>query len=116
MAKQFVGQTESGAFLGADFWKKGTRLEGQVIDRFKTQNGDCYGIRLTNPRSVMVNGKKEEVVAIGALKGFNMAIRASGAGDLQPGDGVIVECIGMEDTGKESKMVKFKVAVSREDF
>lgn len=115
MAKQFVGQTESGAFLGATFWKKGVRIEGEVIDKFPTANGDCYGVRLSNPRTVTVNGNKESTVAIGALKGFQMAVRASGAGELLPGDGIIVECIGTADVGKESDMVKFKVAVSRED-
>lgn len=116
MAK-FTGTTEQagGSFLGSDFWKKGTRIEGVIQGQFETSVGMSYSIALNKP--VKVNGKNEDVVSIGGLKGFKMALRAAGVPneELLTGDAVIVECTGTTPTDKGNDQINFKVLVDRKD-
>src|SRR6266403_3898763 len=50
----FVGRTEDagGPILGAKFWKPGTSVRGVVLNSFRTENGDCYVIKLSEPLEV----------------------------------------------------------------
>lgn len=119
MTKRFTGSTEDagGVFLGADFWKKGTKVEGVVQGNFMTSNGLAYNLSLKKP--VKVNGEEESKVSIGNMKGFLMALRAGGIpiidGDpaLLVGDALIIECTGTTPTTKGNDQVNFKVLVER---
>jgi hypothetical protein len=126
MAKKvFEGKTEdAGAFiLAAAFWKLGHTLRGHIIREFQTENGACFSVQLEKPMTVpgdVVSPKQQgEVTAdkfsIGGLKGFQMAVDASGAGKLLPGDVLTVKATGETDTGKGSPQVNFKVRVERGD-
>lgn len=114
MAK-FTGTTEQagGSFLGADFWKKGVRIEGVVNGTFETSVGLSYSIALNKP--IKINGKNEETVSIGGLKGLHMALRAAGVPDqeLVTGDAVIIECTGTTPTDKGNDQINFKILVDR---
>jgi len=117
MAKQtFNGITEDAQslFLGSEFWKKGSKIEGVVTGEFTTSTGKCYNITLNKP--VTVKGEKTDKVSIGGLKGLAMALRASGANEFQEGDAVIVECTGTTPTDKGNDQINFKVLVNREKF
>lgn len=118
----FSGETKNGApIIGARYWKKGVTLTGVVLNSFDTANGKCYQLSLMD--DITVNGdvlfpKQEGKVtgkefAIGALKGFEMALRACGCGELLPKDLVKVTCIGLSDSGKGSPRVDFKIDVTR---
>lgn len=117
MGKRFQGSTEQagGSFLGSDFWKKGTRIEGLVTGSFETGNGRAYSVTLT--KEVTVGDKKEDKISIGGLKGFNMALRAAGVPDseLEANDMIIVECTGFTKSDKPgySDQINFKVLVDR---
>lgn len=113
---QYKGSTEEagGQFLGASFWKKGTRVEGKVTGLFGTENGTCYSVHLN--KAVKVNDETTDKVSIGALKGFEMAIRASGAGELSTDDLIILECTGTVPTTKGNDQVNFKLLVDRKNF
>ena len=112
---RFKGSTEEagGSFLGADFWKKGVRVEGQITGSFETGIGRSYSLTLKNP--VTIEGEKQERVSIGGLKGLNMALRAAGVPDqeLLAGDAVIIECTGTTPTDKGNPQINFKVLVDR---
>src|SRR5882724_7228648 len=47
----FVGRTEEagGPILSAKFWKKDSVIRGIVLNSFRTENGDCYVIKLDEP-------------------------------------------------------------------
>lgn len=118
----FSGETKDGApILGAKFWKKGTKVTGTVTNAFNTANGRCYQLSLmdeiTVPGAFLYPLQKGNITsrefAVGSLKGFEMALRASGAGELQEKDFVKIECIGLSDSGKGSPRVDFKVEVTR---
>jgi len=111
----FKGKTQDAQcpILGATFWKKGLKVEGQVTKDFQTQNGVCFEITLKTP--IKVNGTTEKKIAIGALKGFHMALNAAGIESLQVGDGVIIECTGTTGTTKGNDRVDFNVAVNRSE-
>jgi len=113
MAKTFAGSTKEagGQFLGANFWKKGVKIEGQISGTFLTEVGKSYNAHLTKP--VIVNGEKTDVVSIGGLKGLSMALRASGANEFREGDLFIIECIGHTPTNKGNAQIDFKVVVNR---
>lgn len=126
MAKKvFEGKTEdAGAFiLAAAFWKSGVVLRGKVMREFQTENGACFALHLdkaiTIPGDVVSPKQQGEVTAdrfsIGGLKGFQMAVDASGAGKLLPGDIITVKATGETDTGKGSPQVNFKIRVERGD-
>lgn len=114
---RFTGTTEDagGAFLGADFWKKGQKVEGVVTGTFQTSTGLAYSLTLKKP--VTVNGSEEDRVSVGGLKGFLMALRAAGVPDqeLLPGDAIIIECTGFEKSTRPgyNDQINFKVAVDR---
>jgi hypothetical protein len=112
MAK-FVGNTQdaSAPFAGADFWKKGVRVEGQVYASFNTENGTSFNLKLT--KEVNIKGEKTDQISVGGLKGMEMALRQSGAQQFQVGDNVIIECIGSTPTDKGSARLDFKVLVDR---
>lgn len=115
MGKRFQGTTEEagGQFLGSDFWKKGTKIEGIVTGTFETSIGLNWSVRLRKPTKV--NGQETDRVSIGGLKGFAMALRASGVPDaeLLPGDVLIAECTGTTPTDKGNDQINFKVMVDR---
>lgn len=123
--KVFEGKTEdAGAFiLAAAFWKLGLVMRGQVLREFQTENGTCFVVHLDKPIVVpgdVVSPKQQGDVtsdrfSIGGLKGFQMAVDASGAGKLLPGDIITVKATGETDTGKGSPQVNFKVRVERGD-
>lgn len=112
---KFNGTTEQAKapILSADFWKKGVTVEGMVTGSYQTRNGVCYEITLRKP--IKVNGHDEEKVSIGGLKGFEMALRASGADRLEVDDAVIIKCTGLTPAEKKgySAMVNFDVSIDR---
>lgn len=119
MAKTFQGRTEDATapFLNAEFWKKGTKLQGVVSRTFQIQNGtklqNCITLQLQNP--VTVDGKKEELVSIGDMAGLRMALQAAGCDELQRNDAVLLECTGRtpsEDKTKSDR-VDFAITISR---
>jgi hypothetical protein len=119
----YRGRTEdAGApILGARFWTEGKEIAGRVIRSFRTVNGLCWEIELTD--SITVEGKdvspeQEGKVegthfSVGALKGFGMALAAAGLTDLQHGDKVKIKCTSTTDTGKGNPRVDFEVEVDR---
>lgn len=121
----FEGRTEdAGAFiLAAAFWKLGHTIRGTVIREFQTENGPCFAIQLEKPMTIpgdVVSPKQPgevtgERFSIGGLKGFQMAVDASGATKLLPGDIIMVKSTGETETGKGSAQVQFKVRVERGD-
>jgi hypothetical protein len=115
MGQQFKGKSSDAQapILGAKFWKKGIKIEGTVLKSFQTQNGECFVISLRSP--VKVGTTMEKQVAIGALKGFHMALNAAGLEDLKERDAVIIECTGVTATNKGNDRVDFNVAVNRPD-
>lgn len=123
--KTFEGKTEdAGAFiLAAAFWKLGHVLRGTVMREFQTENGACFAIQLEKPLTIpgeVVSPKQTGEVtgdkfSIGGLKGFQMAIDASGCMKLLPGDVITVKATGETDTGKGSPQVNFKIRVERGD-
>jgi len=115
MGQQFKGKSSDAQapILGAKFWKKGKKIEGTVLKSFQTTNGICFVISLRTPQ--LVNNVLEKQVAIGALKGFHMALNAAGLEELQERDAVIIECTGVTETNKGNPRVDFNVAVNRPD-
>lgn len=123
--KTFEGKTEdAGApILSANFWTEGKIVKGKVFRVFNTENGECYALQLDSP--IKVDGQtiypKEqgEVTSdrfsIGGLKGFQMAVDASGAGKIQRDDYLTVKCTGSKDVGKGNNQIQFKVRVERGD-
>ena len=112
---RFKGTTEDagGQFLGSDFWKKGVQIQGEVTGTFQTEIGTSYSLNLKTP--VKVNGKNEDKVSIGGLKGLAMALRAAGVPnqELAVGDAVVIECTGTTPTDKGNAQINFKVLVDR---
>lgn len=118
----FSGETKDGApIIGARYWKKGVTLTGVVLNAFETANGKCYQLSLMD--DIVVPGDfvfpkqkgnlKGKEFAVGALKGFEMAIRSSGASELKERDLVKIECIGETPSGKGSPRIDFKITVTR---
>jgi hypothetical protein len=123
--KVFDGKTEdAGApILSAAFWTKETMIKGTVFRVFQTENGECYALQLISP--ITVHGAnlypksegdvKSDRFSIGGLKGFQMAVDASGAGKILKGDVLTVKATGETDTGKGNPQINFKVRVERGD-
>jgi len=111
--KQFRGRTQDAAapFLDAKFWTPGVNVAGKVIRMFGSENGPCAVLALIDPAKL--DGKTEEIVSIGNLTGFRMALQAAGLESLQVGDHVHVECTGKTSTDKGSPRVDFEVEVNR---
>lgn len=114
MAKTFTGKsTDAQApFLKQAYFKKGTKIEGIVLRTFENENGLSYVIHSREP--LMVNGKKEQQVAIGAMAGLRMALNAAGLDELQADDRIILECTGLTPTDKGNPRTDFKIAVQRD--
>lgn len=119
MSRKFTGRTEDAqnVFLGASFWKQGTRVGGRVVDSFTTRSDSglqtCYSIETDG---VEVNGETVEKVAIGGLVGFRMALRAAmGGEELACGDFITIECTGTTPAKKKgnSDQINFSVEVVR---
>lgn len=127
MAQKFVGSTagrlsDKCPILGAKFWKKGTKIGGIMVREFPTQNGDCYefalhqslkvkGDLISPPETGEITVKR---VAVGAMKGFGMALAHAGVDKLQNGDNVTITCVGSHKyKNQESDMVDFEVEVVR---
>lgn len=118
----FSGESTNGApIIGAGYWKKGKQISGAITGVFPTQVGQCYnlslmdeieveGEHLSPPQKGKVKGTEW---SIGALKGLDMAIRASGCGGLQVRDLIILTCTGSEKTNKGNDRVNFKLQVTR---
>jgi len=121
----FGGRTEeAGApILGAKFWKKGAQIKGRVLRSFVTDNGLCYVIKLNKAQKINRRDTSpsaeitEELdrVSVGALKGFGMALQASGVPDgrLISGDQVQISCTGTSPSGKGNDQINFDVQVER---
>jgi len=125
---KFAGKSEdaSAPILSAEFWKKGTKISGQVVRSFKTNNGICYTIQLLSKISVnrantypKAKGTEDlDKVSVGSLKGFEMALQASGVpeGKLLFGDKVVIICTGRTPSGKGNDQVDFEIEVNRNEF
>lgn len=122
MSRTFSGESQNGApIISAGFWKKGTQLKGLITGVFETAVGTCYNVTLNDDLEVSGDllsppqkGKvKSTDWSIGALKGFEMAVRASGCGGLQVKDFITVTCTGLEPTDKGNPRVNFKIDVTR---
>jgi hypothetical protein len=113
MSKTFKGRTEDAdsAFLGADFWKKGTKITGTVRRKFESGNGPCYTLDLLDP--VEIEGEEHNEVSIGNLTGFRMALQAAGLEELNVGDQVHLVCTGLKPTKKGSPRPNFEIEVTR---
>ena len=115
MSKVYRGKTEDAdaAMLGAPFWQVGQKLIGVVLWPFKTEVGDCYTLRLGKP--VKVGDREQQVVSVGNLTGFRMALQAAGVDPLLPGDKVVIECTGKQESGKGSDRINFSIEVTRDE-
>jgi len=88
---------------------------------FETSAGTCYNLALKE--EITVHGEhlspKQKVTvkgtdfSLGALKGFQMAVRASGCGGLKVKDFVTIKCTGFERTSKGNDRVDFEIIVDR---
>lgn len=110
------GRTDNvqGVFLGADFWEPGRKIVGKVLRAFESKNGRCYTVKLG--KAVEVHDAQEELVAIGALKGFQMALDDCGLSALHAGDTIYLECTGKKDQERgKSPMVEFELEVETAD-
>jgi len=116
---QFRGRTEdaSAPFLRADFWEKGRELSGTVIRTFKTENGLAIVLRTVSP--VMLEGKSEKNISVGASAGLRMAVDAAGVpggfSGLLIGDQIHLRSTGTTETDKGNDQVNFEVEVNRPD-
>jgi len=109
------GRTDNvkSVFVGADWWEQGKKLAGVVVDVFDTPNGRAYAVKLL--KAQVVKGESHEIVGIGGLKGFGMALADAGLGELRFGDKLVALCTGKRETDKGAPMVEFEVEVTRED-
>jgi len=114
--REFGGSTENARapFLAAAFWKKGVKVKGKVVSEFDTENGKSVTLMLDKP--VTIDGREEKKISLGALKGLAMAVRDSGAKELQVGDGIELECTGTSETAKGNDQINFKIRIVRGDF
>ncbi len=114
--RTFHGRTEDAQcpILGAEFWKEmqGKKITGRVTGHFDTKNGRCYNLDLSS--AISLNGEKYDSAAVGALKGFTMALRAAGLENLWKDDLVVLCCTGVTPTDKGQPMINFEIEVSRE--
>jgi hypothetical protein len=110
---KFKGRTEDAAapFLGADFWKPGVKILGKVTRCFDSENGPCTVIRLAKP--LHIGNDEYQDVAIGGLKGFQMALQAGGLNGLRTGDTLYAECTGFSETTKGHSRANFEIEVER---
>lgn len=110
---QFKGcsQEANSAFLGADFWKPGRTVTGEVVRTFETENGPCYVLKVPEP--VAIGGEEFDQVSIGNLTGFRMALQAAGLDRLKVGDALHIECTGLKPTTKGSPRANFAIEVNR---
>jgi hypothetical protein len=113
MSKQFRGKTEDAdsVFLGADFWKPGTKIVGRVVRSFDSENGPCYVLDLLKP--VEIYGEAVQQVSIGNLTGFRMALQSAGLQKLEVSDSIHLECTGVKPTMKGSPRANFEIEVTR---
>jgi hypothetical protein len=118
----FSGKSENGSpIIGAKYWKKGTKIAGIVKGSFETSVGRAYNVSLLDEITVpgeylsppSKGPQKGQEWSIGALKGFEMALRAAGCGDLQPRDRFVLVCTGTEKTNKGNDRVNFEIEVTR---
>ena len=112
MAK-FHGKTEDAPFLSASFWQKGTKITCRVLRPFHTENGTAYAVKLHSP--VKLGGKEVSLVALGGLKGFEMALVSAGLDRLRPGDELYLECVGKTASTKGAERIDFELEVNRSD-
>jgi len=112
MAK-FHGKTEDAPFLSAPFWQKGIKILGRVLRPFYTENGTAYAVKLHSP--VKLGGKEVSLVALGGLKGFEMALVSAGLDRLRPGDDLYLECVGRTASTKVADRIDFELEVNRSD-
>ena len=129
MSRTFGGTTQDAKntpILGAPFWKKGIAIVGRVAGHFQSRNGICISIELME--TAVIGGKNVKGpktvkttladdtpvetgrVAIGALKGFYMALDVAGCPIPVPIGTILgIQCTGVSETEYESDMVEFAV-------
>jgi len=112
MAK-FHGKTEDAPFLSAPYWQKGTKITCRVLRAFHTENGTAYAVKLHSPAKL--GGKDVSLVALGGLKGFEMALVSAGLDRLRPGDELYLECLGKTPSTKGADRIDFEVEVNRSE-
>ena len=112
MGKFSAKTQDAPTLLSAEFWQKGTKIEGEVIDLYETKNGGCFVVLLKKP--IQMEGQTVKSVSIGNLAGVVMAVRASGAGELKLKDNIVLTCTGHTDTGQRSNRVDFTVDINRD--
>ena len=110
---KFHGRTEDAPFLSASFWQKGTKIVCRVLRAFHTGNGAAYAVKLHSP--VNLGGKQVSLVALGGLKGFEMALVSAGLDRLRPGDELYLECVGKTASTKGADRIDFEVEVNRSE-
>lgn len=138
--KTYRGSTASGGsvILGAPFWEQGKKITGIYMREWKSAVGECYEFLIppntTKPTAwVDANGRVVEKgdagaterpldkFSMGALTGFVMAIQdlnAALAMDNQPilrfRDELVIQCVGMQKSGKRGydDMVTFELEIT----
>jgi hypothetical protein len=113
MSNKLEGRTGDVAnnFLGSEFWQPGVSINGTVLRKFESANGQCYALEVNPP--VELNGASTQEVALGNLTGLRMAIQAAGAEDLEVGDKITLECTGLQPTSKGNPRIDFKIQIDR---
>lgn len=132
MTQQFSGATEEVAVpkLDAGFWSEGRTIEGVVEAIRQTEFGNppkkVFLYRLALSNSVEVEGDQCELVEVGNLSGFRMAMQAinekhPGVLPLMKGDVLSITCSGIKRATPEqlkrdpdwSDRPNFRVSVTR---
>jgi hypothetical protein len=123
MARKEVFQgetnTETAPILSALYFQRGVSLSGVISNRFETQNGICYTLKLDKKLKVAgefltprAEGEQELTsVSIGTYKGLAQ-ILSRGNFELKVGQHLDLECTGLVNTGKDNPMAAFKIKVT----
>lgn len=108
--------------LDAAFWSADVAVTGVVEDKRETlfdgKKGVLYRLALREP--VDVDGESVDVVEVGNLSGFRMALKAAakkapGMLPIVKGDVLRIECLGVKEATREgySARPNFHVKVTR---
>lgn len=122
MGKTFRSKTEEGGpILGAEFFNKdGVSVQGIFQHSFPTKVSSereklCFAFVAVQPFEAVIEGKKTTIkkYAVGAMKGFEMALQANECGEFQKGDVVKITRIGTTKTKHDSDRIDFDLVVDR---